>query len=413
MARRVPVRVGSRPEPELAGPRPFSSEWHATPPEMRTPQVRRSRSLPGWIPSAPILSAALVLLLVLTTTVVSGSLAPVTTATVKSGGTVGQVIDAPSGGSSEGGKTVSVVNPPAEATEEPDAEPTLIPTPDPADEGDTTAPALDVTPQVGGSTPDADPRAILPKYRIVAYYGHPFDTNMGILGEFSMDELYDELMDTVAAWEAADPTRPVMPAFELIASVAQNWPADNDTYLLHTDSDTIQQYVDYTREKGILLILDLQIGHSSVPAEMDIVREWLYEPHVMLAIDPEFSMAEGEIPGEAIGGVTASEISYAQQELSEIVVENDLPPKVLVVHQFEENMIMQPEEIQRVPHVQTVIDFDGWGDPATKIFGYNLFIQQPHVEFAGIKLFYRQDDPLMSPEEVLQLEPPPDYVQYA
>lgn len=358
--------------------------------------------LPLWVPSERVLAATLVMLLVLMTAVVSGAPAPKTTARVvaptsAANSQMANIVTTPTENnavtestSSVGGQIAEVDTPTAEATESP------------------VSAAID-TPAVTQRTPGA----ILPNYRIVSYYGHPNSDQMGILGEYSQEELLTQLQDEVAAYEQADPSRPVMPAFELIVSVAQNWPADDGTYLLHTDADTIQKYVDFTRENNMLLILDLQIGRSTVENEISRVSEWLLEPNVHLALDPEFAMDEGEIPGEALGSLDASEVAVAQQELATIVAENNLPPKVLIVHRFTESMITNAEQIASVAGVQTVIDFDGNGDPANKIAGYELFLVEGPAEFAGFKLFYKQDQPtLMSPEEVVALPRPPDVVIY-
>jgi hypothetical protein len=359
-------------------------------------------TLPPWMPSERVIAAMLVMLLVLTSVVFGGGGAPKTTALVA----VPTSVTQPAIG---GGDSAQVVPLP----------PTMTPTPDPTqvpaqpvstvttDQAAVTTPA-ETTPVVDPN----NPQGILPSYRVVSYYGHPHSKDMGILGEYDEQGLLAQLRDEAAAYEAADPSRPVMPAFELITSVAQNWPADDNTYLLHTDAETIQNYVDFTRDNGIILILDLQIGHSTVKAEVDKVSQWLKEPHVHLALDPEFAMADGQIPGDAIGSLDASDVAVAQQELANIVAANNLPPKMLIVHRFTENMITNADQITPVDGVQTVIDFDGFGDPGNKTAGYDLFINQAHVEHAGIKLFYQQDDPLMTPDDVVALDPSPDVVVY-
>jgi hypothetical protein len=288
--------------------------------------------------------------------------------------------------------------------------PTPWPTPPAGEPSPTQMAGLSITPAVQAPPAAADPRAILPRYRIVSYYGHPHSDQMGIVGEMSKEELLARLLEVAASFEAADPSRPVMPAIEVISSVAQNWPADNNTYLLHTDDSTIQEYVDFTAENNILLILDLQIGHSTVRAEIDRIEKWLLYPHVHLALDPEFAMPEGVIPGSSIGGVDAEDITYAQERLASLALDNDLPPKVLIVHQFYEGMIRNAETLAPVEGVQLIIEFDGFGAPANKIAGYNLFIRNRPIEFGGIKLFYKQDDPVMTPAELVALTPPPDLI---
>jgi len=45
-----------------------------------------------------------------------------------------------------------------------------------------------------------------------------------------------------------------------------------------------------------------------------------------------------------------------------------------------------------------------------KIGGYDRYVREARAQYAGFKLFYRQDVPLMSAQRVLGLEPTPDVV---
>jgi hypothetical protein len=273
------------------------------------------------------------------------------------------------------------------------------------------APALAQANPVAVAQPPTE-GALLPGYRIVAFYGHPHDANMGIVGEHEMEELASLLRDEAANYAAADPSRPVIPAFELIATVAQRVPGADGTYILDTDHETLTSYIDYAEQNGMLVILDLQVGRGTVANEIEKVRDLLARPNVHLAIDPEFAVKEGQIPGDYIGSVPAESIVYAQQALSDIATSNGIPPKMLIVHQFREDMIEGKDRLAPMPGVQLVIDADGFGAPELKTGVYNFLVRDEPVEFAGIKLFYKQDMPLMTPQEILALVPPPDVVIY-
>lgn len=253
---------------------------------------------------------------------------------------------------------------------------------------------------------------LLPEYRIVTFYGHPHDPNMGIVGELSIEDLAGEVRKEAENYAKADPSRPVIPGFELIATVAQRTPGADGTYILDTDHDTLQTYIDYAREQGFIVLLDLQIGRGTVAAEIEKVRDLLAEPNVHLAIDPEFAVAEGETPGEYIGSITSDDIFYAQQVLADISAQHGIPPKMLVVHQFREDMIQGKEQLAPMPGVQLVIDADGYGAPELKTAVYNFLVRDEPIEYAGVKIFYRQDEPLMSAEEILGLVPSPDVIIY-
>jgi hypothetical protein len=253
---------------------------------------------------------------------------------------------------------------------------------------------------------------LLPDYRIVTFYGHPHDPGMGIVGEHEIEELADILREEAANYAAADPSRPVIPGLELIATVAQRVPGSDGTYILDTDTETLTQYIDFAAEHGMVVILDLQVGRGTVAAEIEKVRDLLARPNVHLAIDPEFAVAEGEIPGEYIGSVEAESITYAQKVLAEISAANGIPPKMLIVHQFREDMIRGKNQLAPVPGVQLVIDADGYGAPELKTAVYNFLVRDEPVEFAGVKVFYGQDVPLMTPQEILALVPAPDVIIY-
>lgn len=282
--------------------------------------------------------------------------------------------------------------PEPEATATPEPTPTVQPTPPPPVE-------------VEGS--------LFPGHRIIAYYGHPSTGNMGILGEYSKEELLQVLLEQAAEYEAVDPDTPVIPAFELIATVAQPDPQPDGTYLLYTGDDWIQEYVDFTAENGMLLFLDLQVGHSTIRDQIGLVWKWLQYPHVHIAIDPEFATGPTHPPGTIIGGVDGNHVNIAIEALSELVIQNDLPPKILVVHQFDTQMILNKEAIKPLPGVDFVLHMDGWGTTEAKVANYQHFVRDQLIQHGGFKIFYKQDIPVMTAAEVLQMGPPaPVFISY-
>ncbi len=136
-----------------------------------------------------------------------------------------------------------------------------------------------------------------------------------------------------------------------------------------------------------------------------------------LAVDPEFAMHNGTPPGRVIGSLDAADINYAAQFLADLVKQYDLPPKILVVHRFTEDMVTNYKQIKPLPGVQVVMQMDGWGSPQRKNNTYNTVINPEPVQFTGFKLFYKNDlkeEPprLLTPEEVLHLTPSPIFIQY-
>ncbi len=249
--------------------------------------------------------------------------------------------------------------------------------------------------------------------RMVSYYGHPLAGAMGVLGQYEPPQMVEELKKQAEAYTKLDPDRPAIPTIELIASVAQPTPGPDGLYLAPTDTFWIDKYAKLAEENDCLLLLDVQIGHSTIADEVERLMPYLERPYVHLAIDPEYDMAPGEVPGQQFGTSTGQEIMAAARTLSRLVEEKDLPPKVLVIHQFRYDMIINKQVIEPVENVEIVVHADGFGAPEEKIAKYDALVRDQPIQYGGFKLFYDQDYPLMSPREVFRaLEPDPAVISY-
>ncbi len=264
--------------------------------------------------------------------------------------------------------------------------------------------------------PEPLPGAILPTHRIVAFYGNPFSARMGILGALPPDQMLAKLDTEVAAWNAADPATPAIPALQLIVSVAQDKPGRDSMYRARMPDTLISRVAGWADQKQALFFLDVQVGHSSVASELQRLLPYLARPNVHLALDPEFAMKDGTAPGQKIGTLDASDVNYAIGVLDSLVTANHLPPKVLVVHRFTRRMLTNARRIKLDPRVQVVVDMDGWGPRPLKEDSYRAYVYADPVQYTGFKLFYHNDtkggNTLMTPAEVLSLFPAPLYIQY-
>jgi hypothetical protein len=261
------------------------------------------------------------------------------------------------------------------------------------------------------------PGAVLPFKRIVAYYGNLYSKKMGILGEYPTNEMLERLQADVKKWEVADSTTPVLPALHYIAVTAQGAPGKGNKYRLRMPNKQIDSVIRMAARIHALVFLDVQVGLSTVQDEIPLLEPYLKMPQVNLGIDPEFSMKTGKKPGSVIGTLDASDINFVIKYLSDLTKANQLPPKILVVHRFTRAMVTNYKKIQPDPHVQVVMDMDGWGGQSRKLTTYREFIYKEPVQFTGFKLFYKNDyrEPksrMMTPAEVLKLKPKPIYIQY-
>ena len=263
------------------------------------------------------------------------------------------------------------------------------------------------------AAPPPLPGSLLPEHRIVAFYGNPLSKRMGILGELDPDTMLDRLEKTATQWAEADSGQKVLPALHLIATVAQGYPGPARKYRLQMPDSTIERVANWAESRGWILLLDIQPGLSSVEAELPVLVPFLKRPYVHLALDPEFAMKDGHLPGrDWMGNMEAGEVNHAIEVLAKIVEEHQLPPKVLVVHRFTRNMLKNASQIKLDPRVQVVIDMDGYGTPGSKMGAYRWFVVRHPVQYTGFKLFFKNDKPMMKPSEVLELYPKPLYIQY-
>ncbi|MFN2589549.1 MAG: helix-turn-helix domain-containing protein [Actinomycetota bacterium] len=267
--------------------------------------------------------------------------------------------------------------------------------------GAATAAVKQRTLPVGGTQ-------IFPKYRVVAFYGSPGTEHLGILG-IGPQRAGARLLGQIDRFKRS--RRPILPAFELIATIASSHPGEDGRYRIRQNPIVVQQYLDAARDLKALLILDVQPGRAEFMDEIRRFEGFLKEPDVGLALDPEWHVGANGVPGKVIGSVDAAIINRVVRYLSDIVTRYHLPQKLLIVHQFTANMVRNREDVKPTPQVAVTFDVDGVGTPDAKTGKYQEFAIDPRFHY-GIKLYFEQDTELMSPLDVLNLYPSPELIVY-
>ena len=270
----------------------------------------------------------------------------------------------------------------------------------------STAAQPSVAPRLprGGTT-------IFPRHRVVGFYGAPQSDRLGVLGIGSPGRAAARLARVARRY--ATKGRPVLPAFELISTIAAEAPGDDGLHRLHQSPATIDRYLRAARRAKALLLLDVQPGRGDFLSEARRLERWLRQPDVGLALDPEWRVGPAEIPGQVIGSVTSTEVNQIADGLAATVARLDLPEKLFVIHQFTDEMITSKELLEPKDGLATVLNVDGFGDPPSKISKYDQLGPARGSGFeSGFKLFYSEDLDLMSPGEVLDLKPSPDLIVY-
>ena len=263
-------------------------------------------------------------------------------------------------------------------------------------------------PRTGGTPAPPAADEPLPGGRVVAFYGAP-QMGQTVLGMNSPATAARKLAAQSRPYATLG-DRPVATAFDLVSVFATAGGGSDGLYRLRQSPEVIQIYLDQAREAGARLMLDIQPGRSSFTAETAALAPWLAQPDVDLALDPEWNVGPRGVPGQTSGKVGPKQVNAVIRALSGIVRRDDLPPKLLVVHQFRRGMIRGKSRIRPRRGVQVLFNFDGIGSPSAKAAGYAA-LASPTL-FNGFSLFYQRDTPLMKPGAVLGLEPEPDFLLY-
>lgn len=251
----------------------------------------------------------------------------------------------------------------------------------------------------------------MPDYRLVAFYGAPQDEELGVLGVGEPEQAVRGLIRQARAYRR--PSRPVLPAAELIATIASADPGADSKYRFRQPDPVISRYLREARRRRALLILDVQPGRADFIDEVKALGNFLRHPDVGLALDPEWHVGPDQVPGQVIGSVDAEAVNEVSEYLAGVVRRHGLPEKILVVHQFTPDMITRRGRLEDRAEVAIVLNSDGFGDRANKVAKYReLRPSRGSPLHRGFKLFYEEDEGLMSPEVVLDLNPPPDLVIY-
>lgn len=291
---------------------------------------------------------------------------------------------------------------PVASADPPTPTPTPSPTPTP-----TPTPTPVQLPGNGG-------RELLPAYRLCGFVGYPGADGQGRLGIGAVEDRMPELHEQCAPY-AGD--RQIMPVMELIAVTVMPFPGEDGMWRVRTDHAIIDHWLSVARDNDAILLLNIQPGQADFLDEVMALEKYLVEPDVGVALDPEWAMSPGQVPMQSFGSTSGEELDAVASYLADLVHQHDLPDKVMLYHILHPQIISNEDALQWHGGVVQIKSVDGIGAPADKIATYDrVKAEVPQHVAMGFKLFYEEDlaasGYLMTPEEVMWLEPVPDYVMY-
>jgi hypothetical protein len=265
---------------------------------------------------------------------------------------------------------------------------------------------------LGGTELPGGGQVMFPGRRLVAIYGHPGDTNLGILGEQPVDASVNRAHQYAAAYKDISP-EPVVPAVEVITTVAAADAGADGDFSSESSLDHIRPWIEAAAAKGAYVVLDLQPGYTDFLTQAQRYEEFLVQPHVGLALDPEWRLAPGQRHLVDIGSVSAQEVNATATWLAGLVRDHALPQKLLIVHQFRLDMIRDRGRIAVPPELAVMFQMDGLGTQDQKLDTWAAVTKGgPPGAWFGWKNFHDEDLPLRSPAQTVALEPSPLFISY-
>lgn len=253
-------------------------------------------------------------------------------------------------------------------------------------------------------------RQVFPQHLVVMHYGTAGTGVLGVLGEGTPEQAAQRVVKAAAPYATAS-GRAVLPAFELITTIARRAPGPDGTYSTAIPDADVARYLAAVRRAKGLLVLDFQPGKADLLDQVRRYERFLREPDVGIALDPEWKLTGDQRPGRQIGRLTAAEVNRVSAYLATLRRVHDLPEKLFVLHQFRPSMLPDRDRIARRNGLATVLHVDGFGSQGAKRTAYAL-LQQPTRFHMGFKLFLDEDTDLMTPAETMALRPRPELVSY-
>jgi hypothetical protein len=256
-------------------------------------------------------------------------------------------------------------------------------------------------------------QVLFPGHRLVALYGHPGTSGLGVLGEQDLSASIARARQAAAAYQPLSSV-PVVPAFEIIASVAEASPGADGSYSYETPVSELLPWVREATADGLYVVLDLQPGRASLLTQAEHYQSLLALPDVGLALDGEWKLQPGQKPLRQIGHVDVSEVNSVVDWLAALTARHDLPQKLLVLHQFQLAMLTGEQDLDTShDDLSIVIHMDGQGTPGVKQETWNaVTAAAPRGVFFGWKNFLVKDHPMLTPVQTMTEKPAPVMISY-
>ncbi len=254
---------------------------------------------------------------------------------------------------------------------------------------------------------------IFPGRRFVALYGHPGTASLGVLGAQDLDASIDRARQLAAQYDPLSDV-PVIPTFEIIATVAQGAAGRDGDYSGESSVDELRPWVEKASAAGLYVVLDLQPGRADPLAQAKLYAPLLSLPNVGLAVDPEWALAPTQLPLKQIGSIDSSKLNEVGAWLDAFTASKHLPQKLYVLHQFRLSMIGNEAKLRtHYDNLAVLIHMDGQGTQPNKDATWRSVVATaPKGVPFGWKNFTKEDHPMLDPTQTMARKPQPMMISY-
>jgi hypothetical protein len=254
---------------------------------------------------------------------------------------------------------------------------------------------------------------IFPGRRFVALYGHPGTASLGILGAQDLDASIGRARQLAAQYDPLSDV-PVIPTFEIIATVAQGAAGRDGDYSGESSVDSLRPWVEKATAAGFYVVLDLQPGRADPLAQAKLYTSLLELPNVGLAVDPEWALGPTQKPLQQIGSIDSSKLNEVGGWLDQLTASKHLPQKLFVLHQFRLSMIGNEAKLRTdYDNIAVLIHMDGQGTQPNKDATWRSVVAAaPKGVPFGWKNFTKEDHPMLDPAQTMARDPKPMMISY-
>jgi hypothetical protein len=255
---------------------------------------------------------------------------------------------------------------------------------------------------------------LFPGRLLVALYGHPGVPSLGVLGEQGLNASIERARKHAVSYEGLV-RGPVVPAFEIIATVASGNAGPDGNYSNESEPAELRPWVEAAGRAGLYVLLDLQPGRTDFLTQARRYESLLTLPYVGLALDPEWRLGPGRLPLQQIGSVGIDEVNRVIGWLADVTRARALPQKLLVLHQFQLRMVTGRERLDLSrDELAVMLHADGQGTQGDKQATWRaLHENAPRGLHWGWKNFYDEDHPMLTgPQTMASVRPTPNLISY-